>query len=182
MRELRKLPGLRGERSLEPIGQRDASQSALSTVGTLQPEGARKLEERQRVAPRLVQDQAAGLKVQVWCDRFQQIRRRSVVQRADIDLQHLAGSKRGLVGLPHADDEEDVGRLESAGDKVQDRGGRQVQPLKVVRNHDQRTFVGDLDHQAQRGQTDKKHFGRCPGAHSKCREKRIFLGTRKRAD
>src|SRR5207245_10401792 len=131
------------------------------TVGALQPEGARKLEERQRVAPRLVQDQAAGLKVQVWCDRFQQIRRRSVVQRADIDLRHLPGSKRGLGGLSYADDEEDVGRLESAGDKVQDRGGRQVQPLKVVRNHDQRTFVGDLDYQAQGGHTAQKQRGMC---------------------
>src|SRR2546425_7664559 len=148
LRELRKLPGLRGEAPLQPIGQRNASQCALVPVGALQPQGTWKLEQRQWVAQRLVQNQAAGLNVQVWCDGYQQIRRRRVAQRFDMELRQLRGPKRGLEGLPQADDEEDVSRLESSSDKAQDGGGHTVQPLKVVRNHEQRPFVGDLVEEA----------------------------------
>ena len=74
-----------------------------------------------------------------------------------------------------------MGRLESASDKAQDGRGRTVQPLKVVHNHDQRPFVGDLVEEAERGQADKKHFGWRARAHSQCRKQRVFLGTGKRA-
>ncbi len=148
LREPRKLPRVCREGPLQPIGQRNASQRALASVCALQPKGAWKLEQRQWVAQRLVQNQAAGLSVQVGCDGYQQIRRRRVAQRFDMDLRQLRGPKRGLEGLSQADDEEDAGRLESASDKAQDRGGLTVQPLKVVRNHDQRPFVGDLVEEA----------------------------------
>src|SRR5216684_2236616 len=180
--EPRKLPGLCGEGPLQPIGQRNASQCALASVDALQPQSTWKLEQRQWVAQCLVQNQAAGLDVQVWCDGYQQIRRRRVAQRFDMDLLQQRGLQRGLERLSHADDEEDVRRLEPPSDKAQDGGGRTVQPLKVVRNHDQRTFAGDLVEEAQRCQADKKHFGRRPRPHSQCGEQRVFLGTRKRAD
>src|SRR6266851_369499 len=144
LREPRKLPGLCREGPLQPIGQWNASQCALAPVGALQPQGTWKLEQRQWIAQRLVENQAAGLNVEVWCDGYQQVRRRCVAQRFDIDLRQLRGPKLGLEALSQADDEEDVCRLESAGDKAQNGGGRTVQPLKVVRNHEQRPFVGDL--------------------------------------
>ena len=74
MRELREPHGLRREGPLKPIGQWSASQGALAPVGALQLEGTWKLEQRQWIAQRLVQDQAAGLMVQVWCYGYQQIR------------------------------------------------------------------------------------------------------------
>ena len=73
LRELGEAHGLLREGPLQPIGQRSASQGALAPVGALQPEGTWKLEQRQWIAQRLVQDQAAGLVVQVWCHGFQQI-------------------------------------------------------------------------------------------------------------
>ncbi len=74
-----------------------------------------------------------------------------------------------------------MGRLEAASDKAQDGRGRTVQPLKVIRNHDERPFFGDLVHEAERGQADKKQFRRRTGAHSHCGEQRVFLWTGKRA-
>src|SRR5713101_5390891 len=76
-----------------------------------------------------------------------------------MDLLQLRGPQRGVGRLSHADEEEDVRRLEPPSDKAQDGGGRTVQPLKVVRDHDQRTFSGDFVEEAQGGQADKKHFG-----------------------
>ena len=99
-----------------------------------------------------------------------------------MDLRQLQRSNRGLEGLSQAGDEEDVGRFEPTSDKAQDGRGRTVKPLKVVYNHDQRPFVGDLVHEAERGQADKKHFGRPSRAHSQCGEQRVFLRTGKRAD
>src|SRR5438445_4931229 len=98
-----------------------------------------------------------------------------------MDLRQLRVAKRGLGGLSEADDEEYVGRLESASDKAQEGRGRTVQPLKVVRKHGQWPFVGDLVVEAERGQADKKHFGWRARAHSQCRKQRVFLGTGKRA-
>jgi hypothetical protein len=92
-----------------------------------------------------------------------------------MDLRQLPRSNQGLEGLSLAGDEEDVGRFEPASDKAQDGGGRTVKPLKVVRNHDQGPFVGDLVHEAKGGQADKKHLGRGTGAHSQCGEQRVLL-------
>src|SRR5258706_15512233 len=143
LRKPRKLTGLWGERPLEPIGQRNTSECALAPIGALQPQRAWQLEQRQWVAQSLVQNQPAGLNVHVWCDAYQQLSRRLVAQRFDIDLRQLLGSERGLEGLSQADEDEDAGRLEPASDKAQDGGGRTVLPLKVVRNHDQRPFACD---------------------------------------
>src|SRR5256714_6817606 len=98
-----------------------------------------------------------------------------------MELRQLPRSKGGPEGLSQAGDEEDVGRIEPASDKAQDGGGCTVQPLKVVRNHDQRPFVGDLVHEAERGQANKKQLGRRTGAHSQCGEQRVLLGTGKRS-
>src|SRR5258708_16990873 len=65
LREPRKLPGLCGEGPFQAIGERNAPQCALAPVAALQPQSMWKLEQRQWVAQRLVQNQAAGLDVQV---------------------------------------------------------------------------------------------------------------------
>src|SRR5712692_8853160 len=93
-----------------------------------------------------------------------------------MDLLQLRGPQRGLERLSHADEEEDVRRLEPPSDKAQDGGGRTVQPLKVVRDHDQRTFAGDLVEEAQRCQADEKHFGRRPRPHSNAVSNASFWG------
>ena len=77
---------LRDDAPLQPFRQPQAPRRALAAIGPLTPDRPRQLEQRERVAQGLVEDEATRLMVKVRRDGIEQLPRGGLAQRSHMDL------------------------------------------------------------------------------------------------
>ena len=145
----------------EPVGQlRDG-----------QPSG--KLQERQRVAPRLREYPVAHLPVDGEPHRrAQQCASVAVQQPAHLELRQVPQLLAG-----HARREHEPHRLgqQAAGHEAERQRRGLVQPLRVVDDAQQGTFLRGLGQQAEHGQADQEPIRRRPRGQAEDRPQRVTL-------
>ena len=124
------------------------------------------LEQGQRIASRLGNDPVAHARVKrTRHHRFEQRPGLGVGQ----SLQPHLGQARQVAhpqaaGVAHGEDDRYALGKQAARDEPQDLTGGAVEPLRIVDQAQQRSFLGDLGHQAQHGQGHEEVVGRITGS------------------
>ena len=139
------------------------ARGAARVVGDL-----RELEQCERIAKGLVEDQATRSMVEVRRGGIEQFLRGSWAQRSHADLWQVCREKRGLKFLSQGDDDQDMSCLDSPCDEGEDPHCRRVEPLHVVRDQDEWPVCAESVDEVESGKGHEEHLRRRPLAHPQC--------------
>ena len=135
-----------------------------------------RLQQRQRVAPRLRDDLVTDPRVQGPGEHSVQQDPRIALTQA---LDHQLGQSRQVIArLPRREHEANRFRLQAARHEREHLRRGAIEPLFIIHQADQRPLLGRLRKQAQDGQADQEAIRRGPAAHAECRQQRIALRGR----
>ncbi|MGH2852165.1 MAG: hypothetical protein ACRDLP_16310, partial [Solirubrobacteraceae bacterium] len=141
-----------------------------------------KLEQSEGVAARLTHDSVADALVEPALDHTLQQRSRILLGQARDRQLGQSGELRLVARLAHR--KQDGHRLcqQPSSDKSEDLDRCVVEPLRVVDETQQRSLLGDLRQQAERGEAHKEPLRGIARGEPHCDPQGTLLGARKRVE
>ena len=144
------------EHALQPARHRQRLRQRLVACELGGAQRGRQLDQRERVAVRLLEQALAHLRRRRGGRVGEQLGGRRVVEPLDGVRRHVGRLEHADVALARAEQEHDALRVEAAGDELQGLRRAGVEPVRVVDEAQHRPLLGQLGEQRQAAGVDEE--------------------------